>query len=253
MINKTFQGNLQVREFATREEMGTDAAEAVATTIKDLLKEKEYVNMIFASAPSQNEFLIGLENAKDVDWSRVVAFHMDEYIGLKSDHPQTFANFLRKKLFNKLPFHKVHYIDGNADSPDGECKRYSQLLMDNPVDIVCMGIGENNHIAFNDPHVADFDDSRLVKIVDLDSESRQQQVNDGCFDSIEDVPTHALTLTIPALTNANYIYCIVPGKNKAKAVRHTLKEEISPRYPSTILRTHSDAILFLDKDSASAL
>jgi|SRR5690606_6338558 len=253
MINKTFQGNLQVREFETREEMGTDAAQAVTATIKELLKEKEYVNMVFASAPSQNEFLAGLVNAEDVDWSRVVAFHMDEYIGLPSGHPQTFANFLRKKLFDQLPIHKFHYIDGNADDATAESERYGQLLIDNPIDIVCMGIGENNHIAFNEPHIADFKDPELVKIVDLDGKSRQQQVNDGCFPSIEKVPTHALTLTIPALTAAKYIYCIVPGKNKAKAVHHTLNEEISPRYPSTVLRTHPDAILFLDKDSASAL
>lgn len=253
MINKTFEGTLQVREFATRDEMGVDAAHEVTAIIKELLNEKEYVNMVFASAPSQNEFLSSLRNSKEIDWSRINAFHMDEYIGLPSDHEQTFANFLRKSLFNQLPFNKVYYINGDTDAPLEECKRYSELLTSNPIDIVCMGIGENNHIAFNDPHVADFNDPSLVKIVDLDNESRQQQVNDACFRTIEEVPTHALTLTIPALIGANYVYCIVPGKNKAKAISHTLNEEVSPQYPSTILRTHPNAILFIDKDSASSL
>lgn len=253
MINKTFQGNLQVREFETRREMGEAAAQSVILTIKNLLKEKDYVNMVFASAPSQNEFLTGLVAAEDVDWSRINAFHMDEYIGLASKHPQTFANFLREKLFNLLPFNHVYYINGNNENPLEECERYAGLLNMKPIDIVCMGIGENNHIAFNDPHVANFSDSQLVKIVDLDNDSRQQQVNDGCFASIGEVPTHALTLTIPALMNADYIYCIVPGKNKARAIFHTLKDDISTRYPSTVLRTHPNATLFIDKDSASLL
>lgn len=253
MINQTFQGNLQVREFATKDAMGADAAQTLADTIVELLKKKESVNMVFASAPSQNEFLASLANMQQIDWSKIVAFHMDEYIGLPSDHQQTFANFLRKKLFDRLPFKKIHYINGNAADPEDECERYADLLKTNPIDIVCMGIGENNHIAFNEPHVADFQDPKLVKIVDLDAKSRQQQVNDACFASIEEVPTHALTLTIPALTNAGHIFCIVPGKNKAQAVYNTLNSDIDTQFPSTILRNHAGAILFVDKDSASAL
>lgn len=253
MINKTFQGSLQVRVFKTRSEMGENAARSVILTIKNLLRERDYVNIVFASAPSQNEFLTALVAAEEVDWTRINAFHMDEYIGLASEHPQTFANFLREKLFNLLPFNNVYYINGNNENPIDECERYTELLKTKPVDIVCMGIGENNHIAFNDPHVANFSDSQLVKIVDLDNDSRQQQVNDGCFASIVEVPTHALTLTIPTLMNADYIYCIVPGKNKAKAILHTLKDGISTQYPSTVLRTHPNAMLFIDEDSASLL
>src|SRR5690606_38953127 len=144
-------------------------------------------------------------------------------------------------------------IQGDAENIDEECERYSKLLMEHPADIVCMGIGENTHIAFNDPHVADFNDPKLVKIVDLDEKSRQQQVNDGCFPSFEDVPTHAITLTIPALTNAKYLYCMVPGKNKSRAIFQTLNEEINATYPSTILRQHPNSILFIDEDSASEL
>jgi glucosamine-6-phosphate deaminase len=136
---------------------------------------------------------------------------------------------------------------------EGECRRYGELLMRYPVDVVFMGIGENTHIAFNDPHVARFDDPRIVKVVDLDEACRQQQVNDGCFKTLGDVPRNALTLTIPALMKADHIFCMVPGKTKAQAVYHTLNSEISERFPSTILRTHPSAILFIDKDSASLL
>src|SRR5690606_2355596 len=147
-------------------------------------------------------------------WSKIIGFHMDEYIGLDSDHPQTFASFLRKHLFDLVPIHHVYFINGNAPEVDAECDRYAALLRKYPVDIVCMGIGENTHIAFNDPHVANFNDPKLVKIVDLDHESRQQQVNDGCFATFEAVPTHAITLTIPALVDGKHLYCMVPGKNK---------------------------------------
>lgn len=178
---------------------------------------------------------------------------MDEYIGLAPTSPQGFGNFLKERIFSRKPFRSVNYLNGQCESTDEECARYAQLLAANPVDIVCMGIGENSHIAFNDPHVADFNDKKLVKVVELDSQCRQQQVNDGCFESIEQVPTHALTLTIPTLLKGQFIYCMVPGNTKARAVVNTIDQKIAEFYPSTILRNHQSAVLYIDSKSAGLL
>lgn len=244
---------LKVRIYDTRMEMGKHAAKDVAERLRELLSEQESVNMIFAAAPSQNEFLAALSVAKDIDWEKVNAFHMDEYIGLDENAPQRFGQFLRERLFDKVPFREVFYINGSALHPSEECSRYSTLLEKYPADIVCMGIGENGHIAFNDPHVADFNDPLAVKVIKLSEASRHQQVHDECFASIDEVPSAAITLTIPALVRPNFVYCMVPGATKARAVYHTLHGEIGERCPSTILRKHSNATLYLDKDSASEL
>ncbi|MEO6134485.1 MAG: glucosamine-6-phosphate deaminase [Ginsengibacter sp.] len=253
MLKEFKVDNLKVNVYGDRKDMGEEAAKMVAEKIKSLLLSKNEVNMIFAAAPSQNEFLTALVNNEDVEWNKVNAFHMDEYVGLPEDAPQGFGNFLKEKIFAKVPFHSIHYLRGNASDADGECERYSGLLKKFPTDIVCMGIGENTHLAFNDPHVADFNDIPYVKVVDLDNACRQQQVNDNCFAQLMDVPTHALTLTIPALMVADNIYCVVPGANKSDAIFHTLNEEISSQYPSTILRKHHNSILFLDADSSSRI
>lgn len=252
MINKKVD-SLAVKQFDSRAAMGKVAAQEVTDTLLDLLARQPTVNMVFAAAPSQNEFLEAIASRGDIDWKRVNAFHMDEYVGLPADATQRFGNFLKDRLFSKLPFRSVNYLNGNAADVDGESQRYTDLLRENPVDVVCMGIGENCHIAFNDPHVADFTDPAWVKVVDLDTACRQQQVNDNCFDMLSHVPTHALTLTIPALLAADHIFCIVPGRNKADAVRHTLLDDITPLYPSTVLRSHRNAVLYIDKESASKL
>lgn len=246
------QNNLEVKIYDTRAEMGEAAAEITAGKINDLHAAKDEVNIIFAAAPSQNEFLSALCE-KNVDWSRVNAFHMDEYVGLAADAPQGFGNFLKDRIFGKLPFKSVNYLNGNSANVEDECTRYERLLKENPTDIVCMGIGENGHIAFNDPHVADFNDPKLVKVVDLDKACRQQQVNDGCFNTFDDVPTHALTLTVPALMKADQVFCMVPGTLKADAVYNTINQPQIAQHPSTILRSHNSAILFLDKDSSKKL
>lgn len=253
MIGMYKVDELTVQVYENRALMGQAAAKATSEQIRQLLKENETINIIFAAAPSQNEFLENLTNEKEIDWSRIRAFHMDEYVDLDKDAPQRFGNFLKEKIFGKLPFKSVFYLDGNAPDLDEECSRYAGLLKEYPAEIVCMGIGENAHIAFNDPHVADFNDPYLVKVIDLDPECRNQQVNDGCFKSIEEVPLKALTLTIPALMNAHYAFCMVPGKTKAKAVANTLTGEISEMFPSTILRKHPNASLFLNKDSAGQI
>jgi glucosamine-6-phosphate deaminase len=243
---------LNVRIYEDRASLGAEAAKMAADTIRLLLKQKPVVNMIFAAAASQNEFLEAFIK-EDVEWQRVQAFHMDEYIGLPAGNPQLFGEFLRKKLFDKVPFKKVFYLNGQATDPDAECKRYASLLTEHSVDITCMGIGENTHLAFNDPHVAEFNDPKLVKVVDLDEACKQQQVNEGCFAGINDVPVYAFTLTIPALLKAGKIFCMVPGATKAQAVYHTLTDEVTEQYPSTILRKHAGTILFLEKESAAKI
>ncbi|AHF15774.1 6-phosphogluconolactonase [Niabella soli] len=243
---------LIIKRYITRDAMGAAAAGAVADRIHELLSEKDTVNMIFAAAPSQNEFLAHLLG-QPIPWERIVALHMDEYVDLPADAPQGFGNFLKERLFDKAPFQSVHYLNGNAADLIIECDRYAQLLTAHPPDIVCLGIGENGHIAFNDPPVADFNDPRLVKVVDLDAACLQQQVNDGCFAVLEAVPRRALTLTIPALMRGKYLYCMVPAASKARAVYNTLHAAIDPLYPSTILRSHANVVLFLDEESSALL
>lgn len=242
---------LTYKIYETRAEMGKAAAIEAATAINRLIEKKGEINIIFAAAPSQNEFLAALIEDTSIDFTKINAFHMDEYIGLPSEAPQGFGNFLRRAIFEKAPFKSVNTIDTTAADPEIECERYTALLKKYPCDIVCMGIGENGHIAFNDPHVADFNDKKTVKVVSLDDTCRMQQVNDGCFKKIDDVPKFALTLTIPTLIAPEYIFCIVPAKTKANAVKETLTGAISEACPATILRKHKNATLYLDKDSAS--
>lgn len=245
--------NLNIKIYPTRAEMGEGAAKDIKNAIANILKEKSEINMIFAAAPSQNEVLAALVADKEIEWGRINAYHMDEYIGLPADAPQAFGNFLRHRLFDLVPFKNVNYIDASATDSQGECERYSALLEANRPDIVVMGIGENGHIAFNDPHVALFNDKETVKAVSLDLICRNQQVNDGCFARLEEVPMLALTLTIPTLVNTDHIFCIVPAATKAWAVNETVRGEICERCPASILRTHKDATLYLDPDSSRIL
>jgi glucosamine-6-phosphate deaminase len=251
MIQSFQKDKLCVHVCSTRRDMGTVAACDVAKTICTLLLEQPEINMIFAAAPSQNEFLEALCLEKNIDWSRINAFHMDEYVGLNADAPQRFGNYLKERIFDRAPFRSVHYLNGNHPCPEKECERYTALLQQYPVDIVCMGIGENGHIAFNDPHTARFNDTAWVKKVDLDQVCRMQQVNDGCFASIDLVPAYALSLSVPALMKGKYLFCMVPSRTKAWAVYHTLNDSISEDVPATCLRMHENAVLYTDADGAS--
>lgn len=245
--------NLKVKVLDSRDEMGKAAAKDIHDRMLELLSEREYINMIFAAAPSQNETLENLLLYTDIDWQRVNAFHMDEYVGLAKDAPQRFGNYLDEHIFSKKNFRSVNYIDPSNDK-DAECSRYTALLKEFPVDIVVLGIGENGHIAFNDPGVADFNDKAMIKIVELDEVCRTQQVNDGCFAKLSDVPTHALTLTVPTLVAASSLFCSVPAKTKAWAVKETLTtDKIDEHCPATVMRLHSDATLYCDPDSASMI
>jgi glucosamine-6-phosphate deaminase len=252
MSTITNLANPKIEIFETRKIMSENAAAQVGLQIRNLLKNRSEINMVFAAAPSQNEFLSALITL-DLPWEKINAFHMDEYVGLDKEAPQGFGNFLKESLFGLHQFKTVNYLNGNETDPSVETERYTGLLKNHPIDIVCLGIGENGHLAFNDPPVADFEDKQLVKLVELDEACRMQQVNDGCFVNISQVPTHALTLTIPALMAAPFLFCIVPGNRKAEAVYNTINKPISTAFPSTILRTHPNTVLFLDNESSSLL
>ncbi len=231
--------------------MGARAASDIASEIRASLREQPGVRMIFAAAPSQSEMLAALRNEKDIDWSRVTAFHMDEYLDLPADAPQRFGLWLRQAIFDHLPFAAVHLLDP-GDNPAHAASDYSVALSAAPIDIVCCGIGANGHLAFNDPP-ADFDDPLAVRIVELDQACRQQQVDDRCFAALGEVPTRAITVTVPGLLASRAIFCTVPGSLKREAVRRTLREPISPMCPASALRTHPRCVLYLDPDSAAKI
>ena len=252
MLVKEFKAEkLLVKVYETRQAMGQTAAEEIAAKMKEILSQKDELNMIFASAPSQNEFLAALAARNDIDWGRINAFHLDEYIGLDPDAPQGFGNFLKTRLFDKQTLKTVNYMDIATTNPEEECKRYAALLEKHKPDIIILGIGENGHLAFNDPGYAFFNDPLVVKVVELEISCRQQQVNDGCFASLDLVPTHAFTITIPPLMAGKLLYAIAPGPTKVQAIANTVNSEIDEMRPSTILRTHDNATLYIDRDSAA--
>jgi glucosamine-6-phosphate deaminase len=245
--------SLDVLVFENRALAGRAAAQAVAREIRDRQNSSGQANLVFAAAPSQNEFLAGLVADKEIDWARVVAFHMDEYLGIGPDHPASFRRYLQEHLFGLvgLDYRRLRLIHGEeTDRPLRACLAYEDWLLAEPPDIVCAGIGENGHLAFNDPPVADFLDPVLVKVVKLDTACRNQQVSDGCFEHLADVPDHAYTLTVPALLRAPVVSVVVPGPRKANAVLTTLQGPISEACPASALRRHPGARLYLDADSA---
>lgn len=239
---------LAVRTYATRADMGRAAAADIAAALTRLLAAQPAVRMVFAAAPSQSDALAALTAMPGIDWGRVTAFHMDEYIGLAPEAPQRFARWLDAHLFERAPFAAVHRIAPDAD-PAVEARRYADLLAAAPIDLVCLGIGVNGHIAFNDPPVADFADPLDVKVVDLDETCRQQQVDDDCFATLADVPRRAVTLTVPRLMRAGQLVCVVPGALKRAAVAATLTGPIAPTCPASILRRHPAVTLYLDPES----
>jgi len=233
---------LQISVYDNRGNLGVAAAAYVGDKIKKVLETKDEVRMIFAAAASQREFLNELLKLEGIPWEKIVAFQMDEYHTLAESVPQRFGNFLKESFYSFKTFKAVHYIDSDL-------YKYEKALKEAPIDIVCMGIGENGHLAFNDPPVADFNDKKVIKEVELDTICRQQQVNDGEFENVEAVPVKAVTLTIPTLLDAKYLSVVVPGSAKANAVEKTLFDKIDTSCPSTILRKQSNCRLFLDADS----
>lgn len=237
-----------IRLHASRAEMDKAAAKMIAECIRDTIDREGVARVVFAAAPSQAGTLSELCELNGVDWQRVVAFHMDEYVGLATEHPSGFGNWLRHHLFDRKPFGSVHLLGMQGD-PDMNASVYTQLLGEAPIDLVCLGIGVNGHIAFNDPPVADFVDPLVVKRVQLDDICRQQQVDDKCFPTFDDVPTEALTLTVPALLSGRRLIAVVPGASKRAAVERSIYGPISTECPASILRTHGNCTLFLEPES----
>jgi len=253
MIKKVKVDELEVYIHDNRVEMGQNGAELASKVIKELLSEQDEVNIIFASSPSQNDILKSLSKEHGIDWKRVNAFHMDEFIGVDSNQPASFANFLKEGFFSEVKFKEIFYIDGLAEA-DEECRRYANHILEHPTDICFLGIGENGHIAFNDPHIANFFDPDLVITNnELDETCRQQQVADNWFKNINDVPRGAVTVSVYGLLRAPYIFATVPGERKAAIVKKCLEYPINKQCPSTGIRLHKNAKLFLDADSSALL
>ena len=251
-------GRLAVEVHPDRPALGRAAAAATAAYLRGVISRQGEARVIFACAPSQDEFLSSLiavsrDGHTAVDWSRVTAFHMDDYVGLTAAHPQSFRHYLHHHFLRHVVLARFHPLP--AEEPDAAtvCARYTALLAEKPIDLICLGIGENGHIAFNDPPVADFADPHLVKVVELDHACRQQQVNDGCFPTLADVPRRAFTLTVPVFRHAKCLSLHVPGPRKAAAVRATFEVPIALACPASILRLHPNATLYLDTASASLL
>ncbi len=241
-------GSAEALVFASREAMARAAALTIAAQMRHVAEQKPFVRMVFAAAPSQSDVLEALTAMPGLPWDRVVAFHMDDYLDLPAAAPQRFANWLKTHLFSKVPLAEVHLIPATGASDD-ICRSYAAALAEEPIDIVCLGIGVNGHIAFNDPPVAEFDDPLAVKVVELDTVCRQQQVDDDCFAAISDVPTHAITLTIPRLLDAEALFCVVPGAHKRAAVQAATLGPLTTDCPASILRTHPNCTLFLDPEA----
>lgn len=237
---------VRLKVLDTRKEMGQEAAREAAACMRELLSVKEEIHCVFAAAPSQNEFLEALLAEEGIDWRRVQGYHMDEYVGFEIGHPNSFNGFLTRAIFSRVPFGGVHLINGAGDAKQ-EAERYGKLLDEAALDITFMGIGENGHIAFNDPDAADFHDPKTVKVVELDEICRQQQVNDGCFPKLSDVPKRALTVTIPKLISAGEIFCMVPTAKKRQAVKAALTGQVTRSCPASILRTVNHVHMYIDQ------
>jgi len=257
----SLQRSLELNIYKSRDEMGKAAAQDVAAAMRKYLKAKGKAVMVFAAAPSQNEFLAHLAKIKGLDWSRVVCFHLDEYVDLPRNHPNTFEGYLREHLFDLVNPKTVHYLKGMKGNAKGVARGYGRLLRRHGgVDISCIGIGENGHIAFNEPG-SDLDDPEMVRIITIDSRSVKQQYRDykdhpnpaARYSSLKAVPRKAWTMTVPAILSAREVYTIVPASQKAEAVKKMWEGPISPSCPSSALRRHACVKIYLDKDSASSL
>jgi len=242
---------MKVHVAKSRAELGRLAAHDIGKALREVLRTRAHVRLILAAAPSQSDMLAALRHEPEIDWPRITAFHMDEYIGLPADAPQGFANWLKREFVGHLPLARFEPINP-GDNPEAACKRYAALLAEAPVDVVLLGIGTNGHLAFNDPP-ADLDDPLPVKVVALDTMCREQQVLDGCFPTLDAVPRRAITLTVPTLLAGGELFCCVPGLHKSAAVQAALEAPISGECPATALRTHPRCTLYLDHESSSLM
>ncbi len=243
---------LNVRVFNSPYLLATQAATFVTDKLKEIIEGNGHARIVLATGASQFSYYEELIHC-DIDWKKITVFHLDEYLGLPENHPASFRKYLKDRILDVVNPGKIHFLQGDAENPAEECRRYGALLEEEDIDLACIGIGENGHIAFNDPAVADFNDKKLVKVVELDNDCRKQQLGEGWFRTLDEVPSHALSLTIPAIMRSKMISCVVPEIRKAPAVKSTLEGSITEKCPASILRAHPDAVLFLDSNSSSLI
>jgi len=242
---------LSIRIYRDKYQLGRAAADMAEKYMTNAINERGEAVIILATGASQFEFLDSL-SGRQIEWKKVIAFHLDEYVGINANHPASFRRYLRERIIDKVGIGTSHLIEGDNEDVEGECKRLGKLMERYKVDVAFVGIGENGHLAFNDPP-ASFNDKVKYKVVELDETSRKQQMGEGWFKTLEEVPKQAISMTIPAIMESKAIICSVPDVRKAEAVKKTLVFDISPDFPASILRKHPDATLFLENYSASLL
>lgn len=238
--------------FPSKMEMAQAATEKAAELLRDAIARKGYAAFVAATGASQFEFLDFLTSAPDVDWAKTTMFHLDEYVGMPETHPASFRRYLKERLIDRVHPGTVHLIRGEAGDPLVECQRLSRIIGEHEIDASFVGIGENGHLAFNDPP-ADFEVTDPYILVDLDEACRRQQLGEGWFPSLGAVPRQAISMSVQQIMRSKAIVCTVPDRRKARAVRDCLTGEVTPLHPASILRQHEEAYLFLDADAASLL
>lgn len=243
---------MQIHIFESKEELGRAAAEKAAAIINEAIAARGEANIVAATGASQFEFLEALAAIPGIPWSKTTFFHLDEYLGLSEEHPASFRRYLRERVVAPLNPGTFHFINGEAEDAKEECRRLGELISRHRIDVAFVGVGENGHLAFNDPP-ADFDTEEPYLIVELDEDCRKQQLGEGWFETLDDVPRRAISMSIRQILKSEAILCIAPEKRKAKAVKDCFTGEISPMHPASILRTHERAEIYLDRDSASLL
>ncbi len=242
---------MQIKVFDTKQELGQAAAREAAAIINHAIAERDSAHVIAATGMSQFEFLDALM-LEGIDWTKVTFFHLDEYVGLPESHPASFRRYLKERIASRVRPRAFHFIDGEADNAHDECRRVGRLITQQTVDVAFVGIGENGHLAFNDPP-ADFDTGEPYIVVNLDRACRQQQVGEGWFKSIDGVPAQAISMSIKQILRSHEILCIVPDQRKAEAVKASIELNVSPMHPASILQTHARVTMYLDRDSSSLL
>ncbi len=239
--------------YATKDEMGAAAANAAAEAISHAIQENGLAYIILATGASQFQMLEHLVAAEGIDWRKVIMFHLDEYIGLGPDHPASFRKYLKERFVNKVaPLREVHFVKGNAGDPARECRRLARLISAHPIDVACVGIGENGHLAFNDPP-ADFETEEPYLVVQLDERCRKQQLGEGWFEALEKVPWRAISMSVRQILKSKQIVVTVPDERKAEAARNALEGPVTPQCPASILQQHENCAIFLDEPAAALL
>jgi glucosamine-6-phosphate deaminase len=239
--------------YTTKEEMAAAAAGSAAQAIRDAIRDRDQANIILPSGASQIEMLQHLVASEDIDWLKVVMFHLDEYLGFGPGHPASFRKYLQERVVDKVgPLRATYFIQGEAEDPAAECRRVGAILQAHPIDVACIGIGENGHLAFNDPP-ADFETQEPFLVVQLDERDRRQQFGEGWFETFEQVPSRAISMSIPQILKSKQLIVTVPDSRKAEAVKNALEGPLTPQCPASILRRHENCLLFLDELAAALL